>query len=66
MIINKITMIIPAMIPPVTPNTAVFQKLKNTTRPKQRPVKGPPNLAQKFTTSIEFLAPTGAFVTISP
>ena len=66
MIINKITMIIPTIIPPYTPNTTVFQKLKNTTRPKQKPVNGPPNLAQKFTTSIEFLAPIGALVTISP
>ena len=64
--INKITIIIPTIIPPYTPKTTVFQKLKNTTRPKQKPVNGQPNLAQKFTTSIEFLAPNGALVTISP
>ena len=44
----------PTTIPPYNPNTTVFQKLKNTTRPKQKPVNGPPNLAQKFTTSLSF------------
>ena len=36
-----------ATIPPAAPNTTVVQKLKNTIVPKQKPVTGPPYLAQK-------------------
>ena len=32
--------IIPAIAPPVTPNTTVIQKLKKTINPKQIPVNG--------------------------
>ena len=56
----------PTTNPPYNPNTTEFQKLKNTTRPKHKPVKGPPNLTQKLPTSREFFAPIGALVTISP
>ena len=55
-----------AITPPAAPNTMVVQKLKNTISPKQKPVTGPPNFAQKCTTSIEFLAPSSALVVISP
>ena len=47
----------PTTNPPYNPNTTEFQKLKNTTRPKHKPVKGPPNLTQKLPTSREFLLP---------
>ena len=63
---NNTIIIIPAMIPPIVPNTAVIQKLRNTIKPKQIPVNGPPNLAQKAPTSILFFAPTDSLVTISP
>ena len=59
-------MISPTICPPIAPNTTVIQKLTKTISPKQKPVKGPPYLAQKLPTSIEFLAPRGALVTISP
>ena len=64
--INNTMITIPTICPGTVPNTKVIQKLTKTMSPKQNPVKGPPYLAQKLPTSIEFFAPVGALVTISP